>query len=262
MAVSATKLEDELSGRLGRWECHGATWTERRAGHTFAAQPKATTGPREQQFGALHALLSSEKSADEQCHVWFVELLAGLRLDQQWVVLEERAKELRALEEASSESLQRETDPTSTRALCRRHCLASYSTCSNEASHRTRNPQRALMAQLPESGTPARRDRLKTSLVAMSLVSKVLEREIEQTEMLKQITKKLDAVQVSGSSSFVKGLEPSRHRKLGRTSGVDRIDTLVDEADLSEHGAAESSWLVCCPCANVTKGLSEWWEEC
>ena len=107
-AVSAAKLEDELSGRLGRWECHGATWTERRAGHTFAAQPKATTGPREQWFGALHALLSSEQSADQQCHVWFVQLLADLRLDQQWVVLEDCAKELRALEEASSEGLQRD----------------------------------------------------------------------------------------------------------------------------------------------------------
>ena len=90
----------------------------------------------------------------------------------------------------------------------------------------------------------------------MSLVSKVLEREIEQTEMLKQMTKKLDAVQVSGSSSFVKGLEPLVTESSGGRAG---LDTLMDEADLSEHGAAESGWQVCSPVRGHEKGLSEWW---
>ena len=45
----------------------------------FVALLEATIGPREQWFGTLHALLSSEKYADEQCHVWLVQLLSGLR---------------------------------------------------------------------------------------------------------------------------------------------------------------------------------------
>ena len=155
LTVSAAKLEDELSGRLGRWECHAATWTERRAGHTFPAQPKATTGPREQWFGDLHALLSSEQSADQQCHVWFVQLLADLRLDQQWVVLEDRAKELRALQEAFSEGLQRDGpdfDACSLSETLSRFVqhLQQGGTAQNEES------EACSEGALPESGTPAR----------------------------------------------------------------------------------------------------------
>jgi len=116
----------------------------------FVALLEATIGPREQWFGTLHALLSSEKYADEQCHVWLVQLLSGLRQDWQWIALEDRARELRVMEEASSEGLKKvrpglDVSPSpETLSLFVQHL--QHRGAAAAAAYRTRKLQRALEA--------------------------------------------------------------------------------------------------------------------
>ena len=122
-----------------------------------------------------------KKSAGEHCHVWFVQLLADLRLDRHWDVPEDRTKELRALEEASSEGQQRDGPDLDVCSLSE--------TLSRFVQHlqqrgSAQNEESAACSEggLPESGTPAREEKLKASRVAISSVSKVLERKIERAD--------------------------------------------------------------------------------
>lgn len=72
----------------------------------FVALLRATVGPPEVWLALFSAMLSAEKElADEPCHVWLVQLLAGLRGGVEEVAVRDREREVLTIEDVARQQL-------------------------------------------------------------------------------------------------------------------------------------------------------------